>query len=184
MAAGFALNGFVTFGLSLHLISLIERLGMEAEPALLVAALAGPAQVTTRVADMALAGRVSALAAGVGAAAAMPLSFLPLAAAPGTYAGSVAFALVHGGANGIITVARAAVPLELFGPGGYGALLGRLAMWQNGLNALAPIAFAALIARAGAEAAVALGAAASFAAALALAALALRVRGATRGGIA
>ncbi|HTQ82932.1 MAG TPA: MFS transporter, partial [Pseudolabrys sp.] len=40
---------------------------------------------------------------------------------------AAAFALMFGGANGLATIARGAVPLALFGASGYGRLMGRLA---------------------------------------------------------
>ena len=40
---------------------------------------------------------------------------------------AAAFALMFGAANGLITIARGAVPLALFGAAGYGALIGRIA---------------------------------------------------------
>ena len=40
---------------------------------------------------------------------------------------AAAFALMFGGANGLVTITRGAVPLALFGASGYGRLMGRLA---------------------------------------------------------
>ena len=40
---------------------------------------------------------------------------------------AAAFMVMFGMANGLITIARGTVPLALFGPVGYGALIGRIA---------------------------------------------------------
>ena len=53
---------------------------------------------------------------------------------------ALAFAIPYGWANGIMTIVRGTVPAELFGHRGYGALLGRLALPQFVLKAVAPFA--------------------------------------------
>ena len=62
---------------------------------------------------------------------------------------AVAFAVLLGLSNGLVTIVRGAVPLALFGSQGFGALLGKLATPQLFMNAVAPMLFAAFIERAG-----------------------------------
>ena len=45
---------------------------------------------------------------------------------------AAAFAVMFGMCNGLITIARGAVPLALFGPAGYGHLIGRIALPFHG----------------------------------------------------
>jgi hypothetical protein len=54
---------------------------------------------------------------------------------------------MFGAANGLITIARGAVPLALFGATGYGALIGRIAGPSLLMQAAAPLALAVVIER-------------------------------------
>ena len=55
---------------------------------------------------------------------------------------------MFGTANGLITITRGAVPLALFGPDGYGRLLGRIAAPWLVIQAAAPLVLAFVIERA------------------------------------
>jgi hypothetical protein len=78
---------------------------------------------------------------------------------------AAAFALIFGGANGLITITRGALPLALFGASGYGRLVGRLAGPWMVMQAAAPLVMAFVVER------LSDGAALAFAAALAAVAL-------------
>jgi hypothetical protein len=54
---------------------------------------------------------------------------------------AVPFALLHGATNGLVTIARGTLPLWLFGPDGYGALIGRIGGFARIAQAIAPFAF-------------------------------------------
>jgi hypothetical protein len=54
----------------------------------------------------------------------------------------VAFTLLMGASQGVITIVRGAVPLALFGSKGYGAVLGGIATPVLIVNAASPSAFA------------------------------------------
>ena len=71
---------------------------------------------------------------------------------------AAAFALMFGGANGLVTIARGAVPLALFGAGGYGRLMGRLAGPFLIVQAAAPLVMAFVVDRASDPAALTLAA--------------------------
>jgi len=71
---------------------------------------------------------------------------------------AAAFALMFGGANGLITITRGAVPLALFGAAGYGRLMGRLAAPFLLMQAAAPLVMAFVVERASDPAALALAA--------------------------
>src|SRR5262249_52411513 len=62
-----------------------------------------------------------------GAFAVMVLAFAVLALAGISAPVAAAFAIMSGIANGLVTIARGTVPLALFGPTGYGRLIGRIA---------------------------------------------------------
>ena len=61
---------------------------------------------------------------------------------------SSSFALLFGMANGLITIARGAVPLALFGASGYGHLIGRIGGAFLLMQAIAPLALAFVAERA------------------------------------
>ena len=54
---------------------------------------------------------------------------------------AVLFVLLHGGGNGIMTIARGTLPLALFGAAGYGLRTGILAMPTRILQGGAPLLF-------------------------------------------
>jgi len=62
---------------------------------------------------------------------------------------ALAFTLTFGVANGLVTIMRGAVPLALFGPVGYGEVLGVLATPYLLLAAIAPAVFALVVERYG-----------------------------------
>src|SRR5579885_3517920 len=62
--------------------------------------------------------------------------FIPSALSAG------AFAILFGMANGLMTIARGTVPLALFGPSGYGRLMGKIAAPVLLMQAFGPIALA------------------------------------------
>ena len=64
----------------------------------------------------------------------------------GVWLFALAFALLYGWANGLMTIVRGTVPGVLFGSREFGTLLGRLAQPQFILKALAPVAVTLLFA--------------------------------------
>ena len=65
---------------------------------------------------------------------------------------------MFGGANGLVTITRGAVPLALFGASGYGRLIGRLAGPFLLMQSAAPLVMAFVVERASDPAALALAA--------------------------
>jgi MFS family permease len=57
----------------------------------------------------------------------------------------VTFTLLMGASQGVVTIVRGAVPLALFGPQGYGAVLGLLATPILIVNAASPTLFALIV---------------------------------------
>jgi hypothetical protein len=55
---------------------------------------------------------------------------------------AAAFMVMFGMGNGLITIARGTVPLALFGPAGYGFLIGRIARPVLLMQASAPLVLA------------------------------------------
>src|SRR6185295_8053069 len=63
-------------------------------------------------------------------------------------AAAAAFAVMFGMCNGLITIARGALPLALFGATGYGHLMGRIALPFLIMQAIAPLVLAFVAERA------------------------------------
>ncbi|MCB1511795.1 MAG: MFS transporter [Hyphomicrobiaceae bacterium] len=164
VALAFASAGFVGWGLALQLPELFKQLGLAATTAITIAALAGPVQVAARAIDMALSSRTTALGVARTASMLLPASLAGLVVVtlvvplqvPLLVACLVVFVMSWGAANGLTSVARAAVPLELFDPNRFATAMGRLAIMQNIAFASAPVVLAAALHRYGPTTAVVL----------------------------
>ena len=69
---------------------------------------------------------------------------------------AIAFAFLYGAGNGLLTITRGTLPLVLFDPRTYGALVGRLLVPSFFLSAAAPLVYAVVIERFGDTAALAM----------------------------
>lgn len=140
LASAFAAMSAVGAALGAQLPLLLKGLGATPGQALAAAALVGPAQVLARLAEWGLARRLHPLNAARIAVLLLPIGAgLALVGGP---VGLMALAALYGAGNGLFTIARGSAPLALFGPGGYGARLGLIAMPGRLTQALAPFAFA------------------------------------------
>lgn len=138
-------NSFVFGAFSAHPISILEAAGLTATTAVLLATLRGVGQVGGRTWEIFFAPPLSALTLGRLAIVLLPLSIAALIFGAGLFVSALLFTLLLGISNGLVTIVRGALPLALFGPEGYGALLGMLATPQLLMNAAAPLAYAALV---------------------------------------
>ncbi|SDR47412.1 Predicted arabinose efflux permease, MFS family [Rhizobiales bacterium GAS113] len=147
------LSGFISWGLSVHIVDLLRHLGAESAEAIWLASLLGILQVSARLIDLAMGARHSPLLTGIVASTLLSLSFaitlIPWSGGPPP----LIFMMVYGVASGSMSLARVMIPLSLFGSRSYGRTSGLLAAFQNVAYALAPLVYAALFARAGTAAA-------------------------------
>ena len=147
LAFFFAATWFVQGAMAAHLPGLLQAAGASSTAAIAAAALVGPAQVGARIVEFGLlrsfhpisSARIAAVLHPIGAA------FLVVFGAPGI----IAFALLHGAGNGMITIAKGTLPLALFGPQGYGLRSGLLSAPARVLQSAAPFLFGLLLARVG-----------------------------------
>jgi MFS family permease len=158
VAAAFASYAFVPSGMSANLLAIFQRSGVDAGTVVWIGALFGPAQVGARLIEFAFGRDVHPLWVVRGALAALLAAFVMLALFGISTVTAAAFALLFGGANGLVTITRGAVPLALFGASGYGRLMGRLAGPFLLMQAAAPVAMAFVVDRASDPAALALAA--------------------------
>jgi MFS family permease len=144
-----AASAVVIGALAVHLVPILEATGLAATAAVFLASLKGVAQVAGRVWDLTLARRWHPLDVGRVSVLLTPLAFAVLMASGANFWTALAFTLLFGVSNGLVTIVRGAVPLALFGPKGYGEILGILATPYLVLAALAPAAFALVVERYG-----------------------------------
>ena len=140
LAAALALATFISSALSAHLIVLLTSSGLAARDAVLVGSLIGPMQVAGRIMEFAFTRHVCALAVGTLAFSLLAAALVILSQVHGVWIVALAFAILYGWSNGVMTIVRGTVPAELFGQHDYGALLGRLAQPQFIAKAIAPLA--------------------------------------------
>jgi hypothetical protein len=141
LAAFFTIRAVVGSVVSVHLIALLQGLGLALATAVAVASLVGPSQVGGRVMEFAVGPRAHPLTVARLGALALPLGVAVLLLLPGPLGigtAAVVFTVCYGISNGLLTISRGAVPLALFGPRGYASLLGRLAMPILIAQAIAP----------------------------------------------
>jgi predicted MFS family arabinose efflux permease len=142
LAAITTLAALIASMLSVHLLTVLQLRGVDLVAAVGLGALIGPSQVGARVVEMlfgrrhhpiwVMAASVLLLALGIG----LLLSNLPI----------TAFAIIlYGAGNGVHTIARGALPLVLFDPQRYAAVMGRLAPPSLVVQAIAPALGAVLL---------------------------------------
>jgi MFS family permease len=159
VASAFASYAFIPSGLSAHLLAIFARSGIDAGTVVWIGALFGPAQVGARLIEFAFGRNVHPLWVVRFALGALLCAFVMLAVLHVSTATAAAFALMFGGANGLVTITRGAVPLALFGASGYGRLMGRLAGPFLLMQSAAPLILAFVIERTSDAAALSLAAA-------------------------
>jgi len=143
LAFFFAATWFVQGAMAAHLPGLLQATGASSAAAIAAASLVGPAQVGARIVEFGLLRSFHPVSSARLASALHPIgaAFLVAFGAPGI----IAFALLHGAGNGMITIAKGTLPLALFGPGGYGLRSGLLSAPARMLQAASPFLFGLLL---------------------------------------
>jgi MFS family permease len=147
------LTSALNSAMSAHMIGILASLGLAAGVAVAIGTLRGIGQSAARLAEILFGRALDPVALGLLATAIIPLGFVI-----GQWSGSstlagVAFALLYGAGNGLVTIVRGTQPLVLFDPAAYGTVVGRLIGPSFYVSALAPAAFALIIERWGPAAA-------------------------------
>ena len=140
-----SLNAFVFGVTSVHLVPLLEASGLATAAAVWVASLKGVAQFGGRVLEILFGRNLRAITVGRIALGILPPSLFLLLTGTGSVPLVVAFTLLLGASQGVITIVRGAVPLALFGTKGYGAVLGVIATPALIVGAASPTIFAWLV---------------------------------------
>lgn len=149
MAPCFALAGFVGWGLSLHVLEMLELAGLSHASALTLASSMGLLSTASRVADFALGRKASPMTTAMIACGLVVVSFPILIIGAGSAAATVAFIALYSFGTGLFAVSRATLPLWVFGSAAYGTFAGKIALGQNIANAIAPVVLAYVVDRHG-----------------------------------
>jgi len=124
-----------------------------------IGALFGPAQVAARICELLFARGIHPLLIARFAVAMLLAAFALIALFGLTAAAAASFVVMFGMANGLLTIARGAVPLTLFGAVGYGHIVGRIGGPFLAMQAIAPFVLAFVAERASDAAVIAVTAA-------------------------
>ena len=141
MLVGFALLGFVSSAVLVHMIPMLAALGLGAA-GVFVTTLFGPAQVLSRLINLQFGKGLSQPALGVIAAGLMPLALVVLVTTAPLLPGAAVFALLFGLGSGLSSIVSGTLPLALFGRVGYGGRLGMISSARLIVSSFAPVIFA------------------------------------------
>ena len=144
-ATALALNGLVFSSISAHAVPLFQGLGFRGDEAVFMAALVGPSQVASRLGEIVMGRHLNAMQLGLIAFGLLPVAVGLFALMGFSWPAAIVFAVLYGASNGLVTIAKGAVPLMLFGTRGYGEVLGVISAPNLILNAAAPLLFALLL---------------------------------------
>ena len=139
VATGFAAYAFVPSALSAQLLAIFQRFGLSAATVVAIGMLFGPSQVVARICELSFARRLDPIWTARFAVGLLVSAFVLLAVLPFSATVAAMFAVMFGMANGLLTIARGAVPLALFGASGYGRLMGRIGGPYLVVQAMAPV---------------------------------------------
>ena len=135
-------SGIVYAAFPVHMLLILRGEGFTADAAALIAMAMGPAQVAARLAEIMAGHRFDALTTGRVALLALAGAIAALVLFDASTGAAIVFAALYGASQGLMTIARGTVPLQLFGPVGYATLVGKITGLRMVVNAGAPYLFA------------------------------------------
>jgi len=161
VASGFSFGSFALSAMLVHLVPVLAAVGLGTS-AVLVGTIFGPSQFASRLVNMMLGHRFSALMVAILSTALIPLAFVMLLLPPlvPLIAGAVLFAMFFGMGSGLNSIVQGTLPLSLFGHHGYGEILGKITAARLIVSSAAPFIFAFILEHLGPQAALAIAAAA------------------------
>jgi MFS family permease len=137
LAIFFSVRAGISAVISVHVLVLLQGVGLSAAVAVGIAAVIGPSQVGGRVLEWVFARHIDPLTGSWIGAALLPLGVVGLIAG----GPAIGFAVAYGMSNGILTISRGTLPMYLFGADGYATRLGKLALPPLLAQAIAPTLF-------------------------------------------
>lgn len=142
LSFAFAGAALVSAALSAHLVTTLREFRFSSEQAVWIASSIGVMQVAGRLTEL-RGPRISAQRLSVLTFSGLLASLLFLMASHAVPLAIVLFAVSYGVANGVMTIVKAVLPVEIFGTREVGAVLGRFSAPSLVARAAAPWAFAA-----------------------------------------
>jgi MFS family permease len=144
LALAFVVGNFTTNAVTIHLIPYLSDRGYSPTVAAVMIGWMGAMQLPARLVFAPIATRFGhrAVAGVIFLVQALSLAQLALAARLPTL---VPMVVMLGAANGMATLARATMIVEIFGPRHYGSISGAIALGANGARAVAPVGAALLM---------------------------------------
>jgi predicted MFS family arabinose efflux permease len=130
--------------LTFHIYPMLLERGLSSAGTVAVLTVIGPAQVAGRVVVWLLAAKAPVRTVGSVIVAVFPLTILGFAYAPTEVVVMGAIAVLYGAANGMMTIVRGLAVPEMVGRHAYGAINGALTAPMHMVQALAPLAAAAI----------------------------------------
>ena len=149
LAWSFAGVALIGGSISAHLPGILSTLELGSERAVWIASSIGVLQVLGRVADLVSGSRRTAAQLGAVTFTGMLAALLILLATPAIPSAAFAFAALYGVSNGLLTIAKATLPVELFGLTRIGTVLGSFSAPSLITRAFAPLGFALVAGSAG-----------------------------------
>ena len=149
LAITLSFGAFVFTGMQLQMIEMLRELGHPPASALLLASLIGPSQVGIRIFELLFGHRYSIMRSAVFGSLMLPVGLGLALAAGHIFVVALVVIMSYGVSNGLKAVQRATLPLALFGRAQFGAYMGRLALPQGIVAAVAPPIMAAVLSRFG-----------------------------------
>lgn len=149
VALSISAHQLVIAGLTVHLVGAMAAAGLSEREAIIAGMMFGPAQVLSRIGEMMFGARLPAVAAGRVAVALLPLALALVLTGRVSLPVACVFVAGCGLSNGLMTIARGAVSLAIFGRQGYGAAVGDIALANQFSRAMGPLAFAFALTNAG-----------------------------------
>lgn len=142
-----SLNGLVFGVVTVQLVPLLGATGLTTAAAVWIASTKGFAQFGGRIVEIFFGKNLHVMTVARVAIGVLPISFLLLIFAGGHFQQILAFTLLMGASQGVITIVRGSVPLVLFGVTGYATVLGLIATPILIVNAASPTLCALIVDR-------------------------------------
>ncbi|WP_436799502.1 MFS transporter [Rhizobium oryzicola] len=140
-----AITSFVSFGLSPTFLHFLTTAGATPALAVQLGAARGVIGISARALDFALGKRSTPLTAALIGAGMMVISYPLLLVSPAPVASLIAFTLLYSFGSGVLSVARAVLPLAIFSPKEFGLQSARISLPTNLAVSVAPVFFTALM---------------------------------------
>jgi len=149
LALTFAGASLISTSMSAHLLGVLHALKLPSEQAVWAASSIGVMQVLGRFLELGFGARQHPARVGLVTFAALSASIfllLGISAAPWLV---IAFVVLYGTSNGLLTIVKATLPVQLFGLRNAGAVLGDFSMPSLVTRAFAPLWFAVMTSKLG-----------------------------------